>query len=728
MRRPVLLLLALLLAPVSTHAQSHVNAVHERVRQMQDTAELRALEEQHRGRATLDDQLTAGIAALRLWELTEDRAHARRSRRHFDAAAKTDPRSAWAHYGNALTQEAEFGRDGFFVVDNAIARALGEDAASRGRRALERAVRLDPALPGAAALLTRFSVETRDRSALEQARAAFEEQLAKGDDSHAVLLGLARAARELGDYEAAANAARQVAGRGCVAGAEGSLELAISLANVDGGADEGAAAYDVALQDGNTALLERMWDDATIVTRTGEDIEWRRAREDGERRELLKAMWGMRGALSDMSASHRAVEHYRRLNVAWREYRRYGVSGAAPLNALRLEKIDERYEDRGIIYIRHGRPEMMWTGEGLPESVTNSPAGAGQSFQGRDLASYQVWFYRANDGQPLSFHFQRFGGTAGYSVDYTLLRDLPCPLPPDIAAVDQRLYPLTVGNCDRAKVRTISLKIVRDTERALTSDSHRPALDRVVPFAYDWYSFRGENGMTEVVAAIGVPFDRLPPQGMPLRMSLSVVDTLDVRVARATVDAPQITPDAAAGDMLRSFVRVQVQPTIAGAYRVSIRDANDELTGMTYGGSLIVENYAFREFVMISDVVLAEPRVTGTFQRGGHRLALSPTQVFAGGAFRAYYELYNLAPGTRYRTELHVRPADRGVVSSLLGRDNGVKLEFEDVVPDEAGDIVRELRDIEVPFEPGDYLITVTVHVPGTRPISKERRFTVVAQ
>src|SRR5690606_9775198 len=108
------------------------------------------------------------------------------------------------------------------------------------------------------------------------------------------------------------------------------LELAMSLASVDGRLGEAADAYQTALRLADDELLGELWGDAAMLTRSREDVDWNHTKTEDERRRMIATMWDIRGALSDMSGMERAAEHYRRLNHAWLRYRRWGTAGAAP--------------------------------------------------------------------------------------------------------------------------------------------------------------------------------------------------------------------------------------------------------------------------------------------------------------------------------------------------------------------------------------------------------------
>ena len=682
-----LLALLLLLAPAALMAQQEGAGARERFASLADPVELRSLEQRHAAARTSADDYAAGFAALRLWQVTGNDTHARRARDYFDRITERDPNAAWAHYGHALSLQAEMDDDPSRIVTHISAqRALGMDPVSRARRALERALALDPHLPGARDLLAQYAAQTQDRDALEQVRASYERDITTGEADADVYLGLAVTARELNDAAASIAAAQQAVNRAPQLG-RAHYELAASLALERDSALQAGTVYYRAIDLADDSLLALLWRDVDVIARTGERIDWRHSETTTEKRDLLRKFWNTRGALAALTPQERAAEHYTRTHIARQSFRRRGMFGAPPLNALRWEHVDDRFDDRGIIYIRHGEPLHIMS-DGI----------------------YRVtWFYYDDNGDPLSYHFRQFDNP-GWQHDFVLIRSLECNMNPDVNRFDKRLAPLVRGNCG-IWLPSISKNIRDDAERALETDTHRPAFETTLPFHYDWYSFRGDGGTTRIVMAVGVPTASIDLL-RDWRLGLTIADTAYGTVARNTVDGGALAARAP-GNLLRTHVMLDAAPARAAAYRVDVRSTGDRSAGMVYGGHMRIPSYV-GDTLMMSDLVLADARDTGSFTRGSHTLALSPTQLFEHGNFRVFYEIYNLRPGAGYRTEIVVQPAGSGVgrsVKRLFGRDDGVKLEFDDIAPDDATSTIGELRDVVVPFPPGRYEIRVTTTV-----------------
>lgn len=720
---PRLIFCLLIAAPAAVSGQSENGAspseVRDRVAGMKDTVQLQIVEKAYvrsavsaaglrRDRDAAGSGVAAGLAALRIWEITGARVHARRSRSHFDRAAQNDATNAWAHFGHALSLEAEMDRDpGRIVTHINAARDLGLDPVSRARRALERAVALDPSLPGAADLLARYAAETRDEDGLMLARTSFL-MSAAASRSPTALLGAARMSRELGDYAAAADAARQALDM-TPTSAQAHLELARSLALMDDSLPAAGLAWDAALRLADTAMVRQLWNDAEPVHGVIDSIRWRMV-EPQERRTVVRTFWDIRGALSGLTGGERAAEHYRRIATASRDYHRRGMFGAAPENAMRWTKTSRRYDDRGVIFIRHGAPEQT---HGEPP-----------------LSDYIVWLYNDEEGEPLTYHFQR-SNQGGSSKDYLLMRDLPCALDPSIAAFDHRLAPLTRGRCDALEVRSVSAEINRDAERALHTDSHLADFDVALPFHFDWYTFRARAG-TEILMAVGVPLDQLPADLRALRLQLSVVDTMRMAIAhtsRTTAHLPSaVNPEEERGDRI---LRTHLGMTMAAGprvFRIDVRDAADPRTGAIYGGEMQLRDYS-GDGLMVSDVMLAEQSDSGTVVRGDSRLALAPTQVFRNGEFRVYYEIYNMPPDTPFSTELTIEPLRRGglrdQIRQLFGGEDAVRLRYDDTAAPDASGTFHQIRDITAPFPEGEWLLRMTITTEDGTTITRERRFMI---
>jgi hypothetical protein len=243
------------------------------------------------------------------------------------------------------------------------------------------------------------------------------------------------------------------------------------------------------------------------------------------------------------------------------------------------------------------------------------------------------------------------------------------------------------------------------------SESLRPPGN--LPFSYEIYTFRGDAGMTTVVAAYAVAANRLKREnredGVQYRMvvSLVVADTAVKWVARTddsvTVHLKRKPPP---GQPLRLHAETLAPPTTSTLQRVIVSDVARPGYGQLYDGPFPVPDYRGAE-LMLSDLALADPGVEGGWRRGEVSLALLPAGRLPRGSFDLYYEIYNLPAGRPYSTEITIERVDS--TDPVSGVGDEVSARFVVVATGESDATMHELRRVESPLEPGQYRLWVTV-------------------
>jgi hypothetical protein len=234
-----------------------------------------------------------------------------------------------------------------------------------------------------------------------------------------------------------------------------------------------------------------------------------------------------------------------------------------------------------------------------------------------------------------------------------------------------------------------------------------------LPFSYEIYTFRGDAGMTAVVAAYAVAANRLKREssedGVQFRMVVSLVlaDTAIKSVARTDDSVTvRLKRKPRRDQPLRLHAETSAPPTTSTLQRVILSDVARPGYGQLYDGPFPVPDYSGPE-LMLSDLALAEPGVEDGWRRGEVTLALLPAGRLPRGAFDLYYEIYNLPAGRRYSTEITIERVDSPNPAGSIGDEVGARFV---VVATEASDAtVLELRRIESPLEPGQYRLWVTV-------------------
>lgn len=668
---------------------------------------------------TASSLTASGFAALRSFDMSRLSDDAKRARRNFERARDIDEASPWPLYGWALavlTQvkpDDDTGRFGF-AGDDRLMESLGLDPRSRARRALQKAVAIDASFTEAAQLLARLAIETRDRSATTQATTALVKLAETRPDDPAPRLALALAANATGDVETAAAAAKAAAALSIGAGAAAAHhQAARALLRMEGRADEGAREYFDGLRN-----LSR--NEAATYFAELKGIATKSEMAELETLPLVRAQswiqtfWEMHAALSAVPVSHRLASHYARLPHAEKFFLRRQKYGAPSSNALLLQRPESPFDDRGVVYLRHGEPDDIIS-----------------------TRSTQSWVYMNEGGSPIMYHFTdgQAEGIKGFG-DWYLMYDLPCDsdFMAARAVYDKRLATL-IYRCDVLSARDVSARVRRDVNEGLRTDVDDIGFAQPLAATYDIYSFRGDKGWTDVVATVGVQAARMRPQNLAngdrryaVKTSLIVVDTATRAVARKdTVIEARAMDAASRGSIVLGNLMLTAYPAAGMLHRVVVADAYVPTRGQLYGGPLNVADYSGGN-LMMSDIVLAAPEVEGAFVRGAVSLTLVPWQAFPQGAFRVFYELYNVSPGHPYTTELRVENVSKGVrgaIGGLLGRKPAVSLRFDDVAP-ATGTLIQQVRDAKADLSPGEYRLTVTITDQRTgQKISRVRPVTV---
>lgn len=253
---------------------------------------------------------------------------------------------------------------------------------------------------------------------------------------------------------------------------------------------------------------------------------------------------------------------------------------------------------------------------------------------------------------------------------------------------------------------------------------------RPLPFHYDLYTFRGNGGLTEVVAAYAVPAKRLGREDRDgqtryrFDVTLVLADTALNAVFRTDDSVFVEVPEPLHGEhLLHTHVDVQASPSSATLQRVVMTDAVTPGRGQLYTTPFPVPDYRGSR-LMLSDIALGMPNPTSGWTRGAITLALLPTSQFPESSFDVYYEIYNLPSGHRYDTEITIEHLADAAGKPVDDRP-AVSLRFFGESHDSESQLA-ELRRVDTALEKGRYLLTVEVTDEGTgRTVRSTRSFRV---
>jgi tetratricopeptide (TPR) repeat protein len=718
-----LLLLVLPGTSASAAQGRDLAAFQDSVQRMDDVDQLRVMladrssRHAERSPVSLSER---GFVALRLWDLTSRTSHSRAAQESFKQAIKRAPDYGWAHYGLGLsyanspsTQPEKLGWRAAFVLDDAIENVLGTDALSRAHREFTKAVTSEPPVVRAADDLADNAIQKNRLKLIEDARKSLTGFLDSGATDGEAWLALAKVQAELGELGEAVAAADRAFELG-VSTPDILHTRAVALLRTHGREQEGAQAWLAGVANLTAPLSDRYYRDIYALFSKQERARWKQMDIDA-RSNFLRTFWEIRAALAGVTVPERMAEHYRRLAVARRAFTRNGKFRAPPTDALLYESARDRpdFDDRGVIYIRHGEPRARY------------------STPGAEMAN-DSWSYAGLDGRPVMLHF--FKPSDG--TDYVLMHKVPCDAEwlGDRAGFDSRLGRLGM-RCDALERASLSASLREISYQMLATDSDRPNFTKELPFYFDLYTFRADQGRTDVLAAVAVPAERLnrPARfdGGQYRIDISLIlaDTASKRVIRQDDSVSLGTlPAFGANELFRLHVELAAPPSPSTVQRVIVSDPTEPGIGQLYGGPFPIPDYSGNQ-LMLSDIVLAEPGISGQWHRGEVALALVPTGYFKGGSFNIFYEIYNIAPNAPYSTEIEIEPMRRSAgekIKNLFGGKSKMTLRFEGAATNVHNAALQELRQVEAPLPPGQYRLRVTVKDLETQQTARSERLFAV--
>jgi GWxTD domain-containing protein len=726
MRTPVRVLTVLLVAlraagPAGAQEPAErtaIEALRAELAALDDSTVLLAREATGIARARADRDnpmlhLELGFLAFRLGEVTGARQHYDDAAGEFEWATELRPQWPYAWYGLGLAELA-LGEHPALAIEN-IRQALGKDFLSKAAAAFARAAAADPTFAQPVIELADAARRQRVRQRLDVAQGALRAAAATSAGRiPALQLARGRVEREMGEGDsalAAFAAYRDVGGDRGVA----LLERARTLYYLRRPGEAHDAYYE--------AAAAPLSDDARAEFRA--DLLWiltpdERAAFDAapadEVRDWLERFWADRDARDVRVAGERLAEHYRRSFYAWRHFRLVSRHRRYTNEPFRSDQ--ELLDDRGVIYLRHGEPDNR------------------ARFVSPQVEPNESWLYLRPGGRRI-FHFVARGDVQ----DYKLVESLSDVLGDDAIAWQAagRLPPLASELYDSrahldpnyrslAQNTTVQGTGLASERRAgrqaiaagTTSDSYPLRFEGALHSTIQVYAVGGPERVGRALLVFAIPGQRLVGQAR----AGGIQYPIELRVARQGADGAALWLDTVrvfradtplTGDqILGGFVEFAVPPD-THALRVAVLEP-----GGTAGDVLDVTGFVVPDFaadsLVLSDLVLGDRTGGLRWMVAGDTVPLSARGSYTeGAAAELYYEIHGLTAGTPYRTRIEVRGKGGGSFFARVGRLFGggppVALGFDGVA---AGPSHRARQTVDLaPLRPGDYLLTLTIEVPG---------------
>ncbi len=656
-----------------------------------------------------------GFLAYRLGEVTGSNSHYDDAGGEFEWATELEPTWPYPWYGLGLAELA-MGESSVIPFEN-IRQMLGRDYLSKAVSAFAGAAAADPTFAEGVVELAQTALMQRIRPRLEVALEAVRTAATtSAAEVAAVQLARGRLERMMGSGDSAVAAFRDYLSVGGDSGI-GFFEIARSLYFV-GRLRAGERAYfrGAALSgsDAATALYREDlgWAATPLELATFDSV-----RVD-DRTEWLRGFWRRRDVADVRVPGERLAEHYRRYFYAVSQFplmsrhRQYDV-----IHPFRTEQ--QVFDDRGIIYVRHGEPDDRAF---FPAS-------------GVDLN--ESWLYQRPD-ENLIFHF-----VADDIQDYKLVESLADVLGAGAAVQLQTGAPGAPEASELFSSRSVldpmyqRLGTYSQTALARVLTEERRFGKRAVEIGTttDAYPLRYERDLRGVVRrhlvgdatgrgaqallVFAVPGSSLVPEasseGVTYRVGLRVAITSEEGEAVLYLDTTRaITRAGVFGDddHMTGFVTV---PVPQGAYILRVvLEQSRAVAGQLLEDSLSIPDFA-AAFEM-SDLIVGRVGSGLTWVSGADSVDLSPTARFSGtDTLHVYYEIHGLAEGNAYRSRLEVKKEGGGGIFGFFKRLFGgggppISLRFEGLA---SGPTTRILQTVDISaLEPGRYQLRVIVEDP----------------
>jgi len=725
---------AILLAPTRAAAQSATERVElERFRDsigpVLDTMALLTrervmIEEARANRTDALVHLKLGFLSLHIGDLGGKR-HYDDAASEFQWASELKPQWPYSWYGLGLAEQGV--GDSQVSIVAGIKSMLGKDALTRSAMAFAKSAEVDPAFDQGLVHLAKTALRQRINIKLDLALQA----LRAADSTAAghlpsVLLYRGRVEREAGDPKLALTAFRRyLATENNVS--LGQLEVARTkflLGQLDG-LDPYLAG---ARTDDTTTVAQYRYDFSLIAS--PEELDAFDGTTRATRPAFLEDFWSSRDRADLRRDGERLGEHYRRLYYARKNFalvsknRHYDISEV-------YRSSQEDFDDRGVIYIRHGEPtdRATYTGNGVYDNESWRYVRADGDLIFHFVAREDVQDYKLVESVFDIMGFSeavalRGTGASGNAVATELLdsRDHLSPL-------YRRIRGAGTGATSRlqAEERTLGRTSI---DYGTTSDSYElrfpEALRAQTQVLAVGTSGRGNRGLIHVAFAIpgsaltGVANVRGTIYPVRLRFvamdgtghPVSYIDTTRVFLARVPVPKEEY---------LVGEVNVPAPPGKL-SYRLAVQQG--EQSGVILPTDSVLVEKVDGGGLGLSDPVLGlrSANLTwGTAQ--GDTVFFNPNGRFhQNDLVELYYEVYGLTTGTDYETQLIVRKRGGGGgflgIGKLFGGGSAeISLRFEEPATTPTARVQRSIQLNKL--KSGNY--TLELHVTDASGVERKR-------
>ncbi|HEX7337223.1 MAG TPA: GWxTD domain-containing protein [Gemmatimonadales bacterium] len=672
--------------------------------------------------------LKLGFLSLRLGDLG-GQAHYDDAASEFQWAIDLQPSWPYAWYGMGL---AEYGvGDSQVSFVTGLKTMLGKDALTRSAVAFAKSAEIDPSFVHGLVDLANTALRQRVNIKLGVALEALRRSAhtTAGSDPQ-VLLARGRVEREVGDGDSALVAFNAYVQQGQNRSL-GQLEVARTLFLL--GRFDGVSPYfEGAASDDSTAVAAYRADLATIASDSvlGEFDKQRGAR----RAAYLRSFWSQRDRIELRGEGERLREHYRRLFYARKNFqltsnnRHYDI-------VERYRSGSRDFDDRGVIYIRHGEPASRAT------------------YAAPGLEPNESWRYSRPEGD-LIFHFiaredvqdfklvESLFDVLGFS-DAVKLQDQANGASDNAMAEQlmlsrEQLSPIyrrlqSAGRGSTGRYQSQERRVGQESiALGTTTDSYELRFHNELKARSEVLAVGRDTSGHQVQIAYAISGSSLEPvtvtRGFLYSIRLRFVATDGNGQVVSALDttrhfvAPERVPP---GEHLVGRVSATV-PSGRLEYRLALQQGDE--AGVTLPRDTVRVGAVNSSALGLSDLVLGARRANLTWKRSpDDTVVFNPLRTYMRNEeMELYYEIEGLRPAP-YTVELEVRKkgSGGGLFKKIFGGGGAaIRLKFEQQATTSTVSTHRSLKLDRL--KPGQYVLALMVVDADGRKDQRTREFQVV--
>ena len=607
---------------------------------------------------------------------------------------------------------------------------LGKDALTRSAVAFARSAEVDPAFVHGLVDLSNTALRQRVNIKLGVALEALRRAASTpaGADPE-VLLARGRVEREVGDGDSALVAFRSYLDRGSNRGLA-ELEVARTLFLL--GRYDGVAPYfEGAASDDSATVASYRSDIAPIasdsVLREFDQVHG--ARRAG----YLRSFWSEKDHAELRADGERLREHYRRMFYARKNFQLTSLNRHYDI-VERYRSGSRDFDDRGVIYIRHGEPTSR------------------ASYAAPSLEPNESWQYSRPDGD-LIFHFvaredvqdfklvESLFDVLGFSNALALRQDRASanPMAEQLMLSREQLSPIyqrlqSAGGIGTGRYQTEE-RMLGQASIAVgtTTDSYELTFPTDLKVKSEVLAVGHDSGGSLVQVAYAIAGSSLEPMTVTrgflysVRVRFVATDRTGKVVASLDTTRHFVSPAPVPDDEhLVGRAALDVPP---GQYEYRLAIQQGEESGVVLPRDTVRVGQPTSASLSLSDLVLGTRSANLFWRRtADDTVTFNPLRTYKRGQdMDLYYEVEGLSAGTPYTVRVTVKrkSGSGGLFKKIFGGGSAaISLKFEEQGAFPVGSSHRNLK-IES-LKPGAYVLEVIVDDEHGRTDRRSQEFQIV--